>query len=201
MMSVINDFLRACPGYDAILRQAVEQNEGVPPPLSDIMTALAYFIVDSYESGQADNLLGVFDWIEQCVERGDDEVQEAIKFWLLEPLQNIASHRQFGADVFLKWVKPRTRVAWFEVVELWKGKTTLGDVIRAEQEAEMPVWRRLLKRVCTRVRLRSRRIDMAKITDPDLRRILEPIIRGKNISHDGSGLLGDAEDNGGQSSG
>ena len=76
-----------------------------------------------------------FQMIEQLIVGGDEEVRTAAAIGFLEDIQTIASHRPFGAAVFVQWLGPKSRGAWAEIEEVWRGKSSLMDVLRAETAA------------------------------------------------------------------
>ena len=53
-----------------------------------------------------------------------------------EALKNTASWRPFGETVFIQWLGPKSKEAWAEIDEIWRGKTNLMQVVRAEIAAE-----------------------------------------------------------------
>jgi hypothetical protein len=40
-----------------------------------------------------------------------------------------------GAAVFIQWLGPESKKAWAEIEDMWRGKRSLMDVVRAEQAA------------------------------------------------------------------
>ncbi len=76
----------------------------------------------------------VFSLVERMLIKGDEEVRSLASIGLLEDLQNIASWQPFGMNVFLPWLGPKSQMAWNEILAMWVGKHSLGDVLRAERE-------------------------------------------------------------------
>jgi hypothetical protein len=93
----------------------------------------ADFIVNAYSQGDEKSVADAFWVIEQLLCDGNEEVRTVAEIGLLEDIMNISSHRPHGAGVFVQWLGPQSRVAWDEVIEMWKGKRSLMDVVRHEQ--------------------------------------------------------------------
>lgn len=93
-----------------------------------------HHIVEGYAEGRMDECPAFFAAIEKMIAEGDQEVIDLALAGLIEGVQNVASHEPFGYHVFEQWLGPLGRQGWAEIEELWKGKTSLADVIRAENE-------------------------------------------------------------------
>lgn len=76
----------------------------------------------------------VFSLVEKSLTDGDADTREIAMVGFLEDIQNVASHKHFGAKAFEGWLGPATRVAWDQLNALWEGKSSLMDVIRAEKK-------------------------------------------------------------------
>ena len=55
-------------------------------------------------------------------------------YGFIETLQNAASHKPHGAGSFIAYLKPQSKKAWVMIEEVWAGKSSLMDVIRAERD-------------------------------------------------------------------
>jgi hypothetical protein len=95
----------------------------------------ARFVVDSYERQDTKLIATAFTVIEEFLVGGDEEVQAAASIGFLEDVRNIASWRSFGSAPFLQWLGPQSKTAWAEIEEVWRGKHSLMDVVRAERVA------------------------------------------------------------------
>lgn len=100
------------------------------------LAEFATFIVDSYSRQETESIAAAFGAIEEFLVEGDEEVQTAAAIGFLEDIQTIASHRPFGAAVFVQWLGPKSLGAWEEIKEIWRGKSSLMDIVRAEQRAK-----------------------------------------------------------------
>jgi hypothetical protein len=91
--------------------------------------------VDAYSRQETEMVAAAFMAIEELLAEGDEEVRTAAAIGFLEDIQTIASNRPFGAAVFVQWLGPKSKKAWAEIEEMWRGKSSLMDVVRAEQRA------------------------------------------------------------------
>ena len=120
---------------------------------------VAQHLVDSYERGELAEFPTAFAELERCFAEGDAEAQNLAAVGVVEGIQNVASHRPFGAEVFLPWLG---RAAWDELCVFWglvaeaKAAGLLGPP--AGQPAP-PV------------------VDPADVQDLALRRIIEQVYR------------------------
>jgi hypothetical protein len=93
-----------------------------------------HFLVDSYEQGNLDLMPRAFSAVEDLFVDGDTDVKQIATIGILEDLQCSASWKPFGNKTFIPWLGPRSREAWNLVTQMWEGKNSLADVIRAENE-------------------------------------------------------------------
>ena len=73
-----------------------------------------------------------FQAAEDLLVEGDSNVQQIAALGILETLQCAASWKSYGNRVFIQWLGPKSRTEWDELVEVWRGKNSLADVVRAE---------------------------------------------------------------------
>lgn len=99
------------------------------------MAEFATFIVNCYAQQDTEPVVAAFGVIEELLVDGDEEVRTAAAIGFLEDVRNIASWRPVGSDVFIQWLGPQSKLAWAEIEEMWRGRTSLADVVRAEQAA------------------------------------------------------------------
>jgi hypothetical protein len=81
---------------------------------------IAQHFVDSFERGQVAEFPAAFALIERCLVEGDEQVRNVAVVGVLEGIQNIASHRPFGAQVFCRWLGPESSLAWRELDQFWQ---------------------------------------------------------------------------------
>jgi hypothetical protein len=124
---------------------------------------IAHHLVDRYERGDLSEFPAAFALLERCLVEGDDQAKELAVTGIIEDIQNIASHRPFGAVIFEPWLQPLSRAAWEDLAESWREVGTLADKLRAEagepSQSSMP--------------------DLDAVQDPELRRMLEQLYRNK----------------------
>src|SRR5271165_5645138 len=75
------------------------------------MGELAHHVVAAYGQGDTARFRDLFSAVESVLQNDDVEIQNLIHIGLFEAIQNIASHRSFGSDVFRPWLGPRSLVA------------------------------------------------------------------------------------------
>ena len=96
------------------------------------LAELALFVVDSYDQGASDAVARVLDLVEELLQRGDPKITGLLVVGLLEDIQTISSNRPFGSKVFVPFLGPISKQFWYELLQVWKGKRSLMDVIRSE---------------------------------------------------------------------
>ena len=73
------------------------------------MAELAHFVVEAYERGDASCFPAIFQLAEEFLLTGHPKQKEIITFGLLEDIQTISSHHDFGPDVFVPYLGPQSR--------------------------------------------------------------------------------------------
>lgn len=108
--------LEAAPGFrpewEAFLDRWSEE-EYLPFYLG--MAELAHYLVARYASGQTREFPALFHLVEEQFAENDAELENLIVVGLFEDVQNVASHREFGYQVFRKWLGPKSLAAWDEI--------------------------------------------------------------------------------------
>ena len=79
------------------------------------MSELAHYVVDSYAQGVTVEFPQLFRTIEELLQNPDPELENLITVGLFEDIQNIASHRDFGAAPFRALLGLRSLAAWDEI--------------------------------------------------------------------------------------
>jgi predicted NAD/FAD-binding protein len=99
------------------------------------MAEFVHFVVeDVYEKGNLDETRRVFQLLEKLLVESDQETRTFICLGFSETLQNFASWRPEGNKVYEQFFGPMSTKVWSELQTMWTGKSSLMDVIRAEQE-------------------------------------------------------------------
>jgi hypothetical protein len=132
---VIPLLLARCPGFQPIWEKHQEFWAGEEAGIYNDLAEFATFIVDAFARQETEPVVAAFATIEELLDEGDEEVRTAASIGFLEDIQAIASHRPFGAAAFVQWLGPKSKREWAGIEETWRGKSSLGDVIRAELSA------------------------------------------------------------------
>jgi len=127
--------LARCPGFVPMWEKHLAFWQGEDAGIYNDLGEFAHFIVDCYSRQEIDPIAAAFAIVEQLLCDGDQEVRAAATIGFLEDVRNIASWRPFGSAVFIQWLGPKSKQAWDEIGETWRGKRSLADVVRAEQAA------------------------------------------------------------------
>ena len=138
------------------------------------MGELASHSVDSYESGNVEDVGRAFALTELVLASPLREERDAGVFGFLETVQNVASHRAFGLAAFEQFLGPKSQAAWTDLIVVWQGKSSLAEVVAAETGAKLrPRWWQFWKK-----RGQTSPSDLLKdVQNPELRKIIEQITR------------------------
>jgi hypothetical protein len=141
---------------------------------SRYMVELASHVVDLFENGRAEDIRPTFEWAEHLISTGSEDERHAAIVGFLETVQNVASHRKCGSAAFKQFLGPTSQCAWAELMDAWRGKTSLAEVIASETGATLqPRWWQFWKR-------RDRRSPnqlLNEVQNPELRKIIEQMTR------------------------
>ena len=118
------------------------------PPPDNKTSYLAYETQNGCYGGQSDNI-------------GKEAGKNLITVGLLEDIQNVSSHRDFGAAPFLRWLGPRSLVVWNEINAYMK---RVGDWA-AKQEPR--------REACDDEKA------LSQVENPQLKKIIESMYRKK----------------------
>jgi hypothetical protein len=112
----IEQIVAAAPSFRNRWEGFLREWEGdeVPPWFVGI-SDLAHYVVESYTQGATVEFPNLFGTVEAILKNPDPEVENLIAVGLFEDIQNIASHRDFGATPFRRWLGPRSLIVWDEV--------------------------------------------------------------------------------------
>ena len=127
--------LEAFPEFSGRWRKRIEWWNGEPAGGYIDLAEFVHFVVeDLYESGRRDEVTRVFSLLEDLLANADEELRNLIALGFFESLQNFASWRPYGNVVFEEFFGSKSRRIWIELREIWAGKSSLTDVIRAERK-------------------------------------------------------------------
>jgi len=139
-----------------------------------LMSELASNVVDLFEAGDVEEVRPAFHLAEQLLASPLEAERAAAALGFLETIQNVASHRNCRMAVFEQFLESNSQVAWDELMETWRGRASLAEVVAAETGATLrPPWWKFWKS-----RKRSSPKDLLdEVENPELRRIIEQITR------------------------
>jgi len=131
---VISQLRRAFPSFANRWKEHVASWGGSPAGSYNDMGEFVHFVVeDLYEPGNIEETKRAFLLLEDLLKRADEEARNLIGLGFFETLQNVASWRPGGNKVYEQFFGPLSQQVWRELQIIWAGKSSLMDVIRAEQ--------------------------------------------------------------------
>jgi hypothetical protein len=131
---VISELRRAFPSFSGRWREHVGWWGGKSAGSYNDITEFVHFVVkDLYEAGNVEETRRAFLLLEGLLTGADEEARNLIGLGFFETLQNFASWRPGGNKVYEPFFGPLSRRVWRELQIMWEGKSSLMDVIRAEQ--------------------------------------------------------------------
>ena len=138
------------------------------------MEELGNHVVDLFEARRSEEIRPAFSLAERMIAEGSQADRHAAVFGFLETIQNVASHRECGAAAFTEFLGPQSQAAWSELNEIWRGKTSLAELVAAETGARLdaPWWQ-----FWRRKKRKSAREMLEGVESPELRKIIEQITR------------------------
>ena len=101
---------------------------------NDVAEFVHFVVQDLYPSGNTEGLQHAFDLMEHWLVNGNEHLRGLIAIGFLETVQTQASWQTFGSEAFIPFLGPNCRQAWNEIERTWAGKTSLMEVIRAENK-------------------------------------------------------------------
>lgn len=129
---IIPFLLKRCPEFGPAWKEHQKGITAEIGPYIDV-AEFVHFILDSYENENRELVTRAFQAVEDLLIEGDSSVQEITALGILETLQCSASWKPYGNKAFIQWLGPKSRAEWDELIEIWRGKKSLADVVRAEQ--------------------------------------------------------------------
>lgn len=139
------------------------------PPWFVGMSELAHYVVESYARGETSEFRQLFGTVESLLQDCDPELENLITVGLLEDVQNIASHREFGPAPFQEWLGPRSVEHWEELNSFW-GR--VADWTERTKPRWWQFWRRR--------KVFDAEKALSSVESPDLRKIIEATFRRKS---------------------
>jgi hypothetical protein len=126
------------------------------------MSELAHYVVESYANGITVEFPNLFSAVEALLQNSDPEIENLIAVGLFEDIQNVASHRDFGAAPFRRLLGPRSLVIWDEVDAGMKQ-------VAAWEDQNKPRWWQFWRRH----RVFDAKQALEQVENPELKKIIE----------------------------
>ena len=127
------------PDFSSRWEEHVAWWGGNPAGAYNDMAEFVHFAVeDVYEAGNLEETRRVFNLLEELLVAADQEARDLIGLGFFETLQNFASWRPGGSKAYEQFFGPISRQISSELKRMWSGKSSLMDVIRAENEGQDP---------------------------------------------------------------
>lgn len=99
------------------------------------MAEFVHFVVeDLHAKGKVSETRRVFQLLEKLFVEADQETRDLIGVGFFETLQNVASHQPGGNKEYEQFLGPMSQKVWRELQRIWADRSSLMDVIRAEQK-------------------------------------------------------------------
>lgn len=152
----VEKIIATVPGFQRQWQEFVKESEKeTSPQWYLVMGGLAHYLVEKYAQEATGEFSDLFASVETLLHKPDPELENLITVGLLEDIQNVASHRDFGAAPFLQWLGPRSLVVWNEIntymkrVSDWAAKQEprreAFDVEKALSQVENPQLRKIIE--------------------------------------------------------
>ena len=136
---VISALRQAFPDFADRWKKHIAWWSGNPAGSYNDMAEFVLFVVeDVYEKGNLDEARRIFEFIEKLLAEADQETRNFIGLGFFENLQTFASWRPHGNKAYEQFLGTMSKQVWSELQTLWAGKSSLMDVIRAEQKTKGP---------------------------------------------------------------
>jgi hypothetical protein len=163
----IEAIIATVPGFQAAWQGFLKcwnKEDSIPWYLA--MGELSHYVVERYAQGATEEFPKLFAMIESLLENPSPELENLIIVGLLEDIQNVASHRDFGMSPFQKWLGPRTLVAWDDI-------RAYIDRVDAWSAQQKPRWWQFWRRR----KVFDPEKALAQVESPELKKIIESMYR------------------------
>lgn len=132
---VISALRQAFPDFGERWKKYVASWGGNPAGSCNDMAEFVHFVIeDLHEKGKLDETRRAFQLLEKHLLDADQKTRDIMGLGFFETLQNVASHRPHGNKEYEQYFGPMSKKVWSELQKMWAGKSSLMDVIRAEEK-------------------------------------------------------------------
>jgi hypothetical protein len=133
----ISELVGSFPEFGPRWNKHVVAWGGAPAASYIDMAEFVHFAVeDLYEKGAAAETQRAFDMLERLLTKGDEATKGLVALGFFETLQCFTSWRPYGQTAFEKFLDTNSRDVWNDLHIIWRGKSSLTDVIRAENKGK-----------------------------------------------------------------
>jgi hypothetical protein len=159
----VEKIIATVPGFQTQWQEFLkEYKKETSPPWYLVMGALAHYLVENYAQRTTAEFPDLFASVEALLHKPDPELENLITVGLLEDIQNVASHRDFGAAPFLQWLGPRSLGVWNEISAYMKRVSDWA----AKQEPRREAF--------------DAEKALSQVENPQLKKIIESMYRKKS---------------------
>ena len=106
---IIPTILAICPGFtprwEEHLRYWYRGDNGIFNDTAEFV----HYLVECYEYGSLARMPVIFETIERFIVEGTEDTKQVAILGILETLQCVASHRPFGEEAFVKYLRPKSK--------------------------------------------------------------------------------------------
>ncbi|HEY3117569.1 MAG TPA: hypothetical protein VGK54_12570 [Chloroflexota bacterium] len=131
----VKRLMQPCPAFADVLREFLSYADGNPNEHYNTLGELARWVVSQLRAGELDCLGDLFQELEWLMANAESEARLLIVIGFIEEIQNCCVSYPTPADrihpdLFLPYLGPRTRAAWFDIVNgpLWRERSWPGRV-------------------------------------------------------------------------
>ena len=123
------------PEFTVRWKEHLDYWDGEPAGEYNDIAEFARFVVDDlYPAKKTKEIQRAFDIMEWFLIAGNPQLQKLVVVGFLEDIQIIGSGRPFGSAAFITYLGPTSRKEWDELNRVWAGKTSLMEILEAEQK-------------------------------------------------------------------
>ncbi len=109
----------ACPSFEPFEDEFyVDRTNEEAEPYLDV-AGFVHHLIDLFDQRRTECFPAAFDVVERLLVEGDDSVRTLAALGLLETLQNNALNRGWDLTMFVHWLGPESRDAWFSLIKYW----------------------------------------------------------------------------------
>jgi hypothetical protein len=128
---------KAFPDFSERWRKYILDGSGTSSgPFTEMAEFVHFVVLDLYQKGNLAETRRAFELFEQLLVGADEETENLIALGFFETLQCFASWQPGGNKVYEQFLGPKSRQIWGELREIWAGKSSLMEVMRAEHKKE-----------------------------------------------------------------